>query len=375
MLPPASLVPPAPAPRPVYSFSPGIDLYALANYLFLFCASGYLVVDASRVAFPRDTIQSFRGSNATNAWFFFFASLYVMDCTLYFLVYNKWEREAIIAASRARRARGEPRMPGDAIEEDDSDFEEEERLHEAREQQQQQQQAEDEEKQSPGTAPAASGNGSEGLKHRAGHHGASSRRPSTTPDFTESLSRNARRVARKARWCFFSHEGGLINVLEVVASLIFLMDAAMTFFAGIAQVERPIQRRWDAATMTGDAVASAIFLADSMVFYHIYVRTLQPPKVIVPGAVGGSAAHSRTPSAEVAFQAAAVSGWQPRDPWFWTAVLNVGGSLVYFIASVWGIVRQNVHANQDVVKPGTYDANMLWLTQKLHAIYLGGDVL
>lgn len=389
----ASLVPPAPAPRPVYSFSPGVDLYAAANYLFVFCASGYLILDASRVAFPRDTIQSFRGSNATNAWFFFFASLYVMDCTLYFLVYNKWEREALVDASRKRRRKrqhsravsGVPAAEGAAAHaheeaDSDSDFEEEERQYTARQQRAESRAAADEEKQSG--APG-------GLKHRPGHGSSASLAASSAsePDFASALSKSASRVARKARWCFFSHEGGLINVLEVVAALIFLMDAAMTFFAGIAQVARPMQRHWDSATMTGDAVASAIFLADSIVFYHIYVRTLQKPKEdssSAGAAAGAGGAVAAIPEEGVIVPVASpapspaparVSGLQPRDPWFWTAVLNVGGSAVYFAAAVWGIVRQNVHANTDLVQPGSYDANMLWLTQKLHAIYLGGDVL
>ena len=387
--PDASLIPPAPAPRPVYSFSPGIDLYASANWLFVFCATGYLVLDASRVAFPRDTIQSFRGSNATNAWFFFFSSLYVMDCTLYFLVYNKWEREALVQASikrsrnraiaRARAASGGAPASSeeDHVDESDSDFEEEERAYTAR-----QQRAE-----SRASAAADEEKQSGGLKHRPGHGSSASLANASgasngEPDFAEALTKSAGRVARKMRWCFFSHEGGLINVLEIVAALIFLMDAAMTFFAGIAAVARPLQRHWDAVTMTGDAVASAIFLADSVVFYHIYVRTLQKPKEDATSAAAAAVAAIPEEGVIVPVASSApaspplpVSGFQPRDPWFWTSLLNVLGSLVYFTGAVWGIVRQNAHADQDLVTPGSYDANMLWLTQKLHAIYLGGDVL
>ena len=358
-----------------------VDLYGVANWLFLIAGIGYLLADACRVAWPVHTIKEARGSNATNGAFLFFAALYVVDCTLYFLVYNRWEREALEEAREARRLRGEP--------DDDDDEEAEENgvdalagdgTHRRRGH------AHDEESRlsNEPASDAASAPGDSTARRRAHASGSSDVDPNSRLQCTASgalsarIAVKSRSVARRARWCFFSHEGGMVNTLEVVAALIFLCDAAMSFFAGIANVERLVQRKWDAATMTGDTIASVIFLFDSLVFHHLYVRTLQPSLEardslgVGPTRIGFPSSSPPVPAAPVVLP---VSCFQPRDPYFWTSVLNVAGSLLYTIASGWGMAQQRAIARMDDKDPGSYDDHMLGMLELLHTLFLFGDIL
>jgi hypothetical protein len=327
-------LPPAPTPRPVvFAFArQGVDLYTIANYLFVTCATGYLLADLSRVAYPAAMINDTVGSNVTNAAFMFFALLYVVDCTLYFLVYNKWEQEALDEV-RDRVVRGE-KAEEDASADGEADAEAA---------------PTDEADESGilGHGVASSSSSSEGIHRR--------KAPPAAPDFAHRLLSDGRVVAAKARWCFFSHEGGMVNTMEITAAIIYATGATMSFFAGVANVERIIQRRWDSATMTGDTIASAIFLSDSILFHHIYTRTLQTQAKLA----GGSGSTSCI---------------QTKDPYFWTSIFNVIGSAISFCAALWGILRQNHISSLDNDIPGSYTKNMLPMLQTLHALYLAGDV-
>jgi hypothetical protein len=349
----------------VFSVTPAqrLDLYNTANWLFLFCAVGYFFADLSRVAYPTALLNEVHGSNASNGVYLFFALLYVLDCTLYFLVYNQWESEAIEEAAREKHLRGED---PDELDGDGDDH-------------------------TPFAAPAESkedeeilnGNDSnapsDGVAHRRPHSSPSSTSSPSQPssarsgDFAKRLMKESGLVARKARWCFFSHEGGMVNVMEIIAALIFATDATMTFFAGIAQVETVIQRRWDSATMTGDTIASFIFLCDSIVFQHIYSRTLETKareRAREKERNGGRTVRG----SKWAVRVDEVPCMQPQDPYFWTSILNVVGSTIYFAAALWGVLRQNHISGLDNITPGSYNKNMLPMLQTLHAFYLSGDV-
>lgn len=338
-------IPPAPTPRPVLLSiaRSGIDLYKCANYLFVVCAVGYLLADLARVAFPTATINETHGSNASNGVFMFFALLYVFDCTLYFLVYNQWEREAL---EEERQKRMQEAIYQDQNNNHEEEEEEDQTVDKSSDTNEQRDDGEEDGEQEKAIL---AGDGVDGGVHRRKVHS-----DHAVDDFaSRTLSQG--RLGDKAKWCFFSHEGGLVNVMEVTAALIFATDATMTFFAGIANVDRIIQRRWDAATMTGDAVASAIFLSDSIFFHHIYVRTL----------------HTKVQLGNTLLP---VSCFNPKDSYFWSSITNVIGSIIYFIAALWGVIQQNDISTIDNMYPNTYNTNMVTMLQKLHALFVVADV-
>ena len=350
----ADELPPAPTPRPVVVdiVRSDVDLYQWANYLFFFCASGYFFADLSRVLWPVETINENRGNNITNAIFLFFALCYVLDATLYFLVYNQWERDALEDVARADWMKKDE-LEESRIKQVEADDEEHLTKMDVN--------GTDEDEKSNESDSLAAGSPieSEGAtsvnidgvhRRKVGSDAA----VAVDGHFAGRLM-DGQDVAKKARWCFFSHEGGLVNVLEICAALICATDATMSFFAGIANVDRIIQRRWDAATMTGDAVAAAIFLTDSIIFQHIYMRTLQ-----TKAQMSGSSQH--------------VSCIQTKDPYFWTSIFNVVGSVIYFVAATWGVVKQDHISSLDNINPGSYNANMLPMLHLLHGLFLIADV-
>jgi hypothetical protein len=56
-------------------------------------------------------------------------------------------------------------------------------------------------------------------------------------------------------------------------------------------------------------------------------------------------------------------------------VLNVAGSLLYTIASGWGMAQQRAIARMDDKDPGSYDDHMLGMLELLHTLFLFGDIL
>lgn len=344
-----------------------LDLYNTANWLFLCCAVGYLLADLSRVAYPTALLNEVHGSNASNGVYLFFALLYVLDCTLYFLVYNQWESEAIEDAAREKHLRGEEADDPDGVDGDGGGGGASRYPVESKE--------EDEAEREDMLSASDTNTTSDGV-HRRANAGGMTPHGTGAPvrgDFAKRLMKESGLVARKARWCFFSHEGGLVNVMEIIAALIFATDATMTFFAGIAQVSTVIQRRWDSATMTGDTVASFIFLCDSIVFQHIYSRTLATKaRERAQEKARNGGVTVRGSKWEVRVES--VPCMQPQDPYFWTSILNVVGSVLYFAAALWGILRQNHISGLDNLDPGSYNRNMLPMLQTLHAFYVCGDV-
>lgn len=332
--------------------------------------------DLLRVLWPVAMIDSSAGSNFTNGWFMLFAFLYVFDTTLYFIVYNSWEREAIEAeeaaaavdewrATEAAHQQRQEEGEGQALYDSDGAHTDGE--------------GDDEHKSMLRASAGAGGGGGKARYKAPAPHPSSSSSPPM--DFTTRLLVSGS-IALRARWCLFSHEGGLVNVMEILGSLIVATGATMGFFVGILDAPVPVQVRWDRVEMVCDVVAAAIFLADSIVFMHLYTRQLQSAPESGEGHRAAMSVSPRDALSTPRFGAfvgdaarATVSCLQPRDPYFHSALLNVLGSALYFCAACWGCVRQHAIAALEELFPDSYNKNMLPMLHKLHIMYFISDIL
>lgn len=351
---PPSLVPPGPAPHQTFfSFTNDWDLYSLANWLFLLNSAGYLLGDLARVLWPRELILGSVGNNWSNAWFLLWAIVLVIDCVLYLIVYAKWEKEALEEQEVRKRILGEH-----GVDEDDEG-------HVSSDGADDHEHGEDGDENRQMLMDENSGVGdSGGIKRRRGK--SFSNVPPPSSSITARLLSLSQSLFSNARWYFFAFEGGLVNVFEVLAALIFLVDATISFMVGILNVDRVVQRKWDTISMTGDVIGSVIFFADSIAWHHIYLRTLSRP--FAPS----FSRDESTPDPPVPSHP--ISCLQPRDPYFWTTLGNVIGCVIYVFGSSWGLARQLAIVEIDIRNPGVYDETMTPMLRILHGAYFSGDI-